>query len=133
MSGLAGQLRRMRRAIPQLKNEIAAKVVAVESARFHNDNFRAQAWTESGQKWKPRQNKKSSRAILVKSGRLRRAATTPRVRNHVTDFIMPVYGKMHNTGAGKMPKRQFAGQSVKLKNRMKAKAVKIINARLNRL
>jgi phage gpG-like protein len=58
----------------------------------------------------------------------------------MVDFVMPIYGKVHNDGlragraAGfKMPKRQFAGQSRKLKARFKAKAQTYINRRLKRL
>lgn len=134
MSGLAGQLGRLRRSIPQLKIEIANKVIAREAANFHNANFRKQQWTEKKQKWKKRKNNKDKgRAILVKTGALRRAATSPEVRGNVVDFVMPLYGKIHNEGVGKMPRRQFAGQSTILKARFKAKAKKIIKQHLNSL
>lgn len=132
------QLARLRRSIPQLEAELARKVVAVEAAKFHNENFRAQAWTETGQSWQPRKDGDTSRNLLVKTGRLRRTATTGRTRANVVDFIMPVYGRVHNEGmrAGRgggfrMPKRQFAGQSSKLNGRIKAKAKKIIEQRLS--
>jgi len=140
MSGLSMQLRRLRRSIPQLKNEIAQKVIAVEAGKFHNENFRSQAWTETGSSWQPRRDKDTTRSLLVKSGRLRRSATSGRTRGGIVDFVMPIYGKVHNDGmrAGRgggfrMPRRQFAGQSSKLKNRFKRKAELIIKRRMNRL
>jgi phage gpG-like protein len=134
-------LARLRRSIPQLQTELANQVVAVEAAKFHNENFRAQAWTETGRPWPPRKDKTDKgRAILVKTGRLRRSATTVRTRGNVVDFIMPIYGKTHNEGgrAGRgagfqMPRRQFVGPSRKLQERIKRKAEMIINRRLNRL
>lgn len=139
MSGLAGQLARMRRAMPMLKAEITQKVIAVEAANFHNENFRSQAW-EGRKKWNPRKDGDRTRSLLVKSGRLRRAATTPRVRDGKVDFIIPIYGKVHNRGLRsgrgggfKMPRRQFAGQSSVLKKRFKRKATRIITKRLNRI
>lgn len=137
-NGLAMQLKRLRKSIPQLKAEVANKVIAVEAARFHDENFRAQAWTETGSAWQKRKDGDTTRSLLVKSGRLRRAATTGRTRGNVVDFVMPVYGKTHNYGmrAGRgggfrMPRRQFAGQSSKLNRRIKAKAKKIVEQRLS--
>lgn len=140
-SNIARHLERMRRTMPQLKAKIASQVIAVEAAQFHDENFQSNAWTETGKPWRSRKNNKDSgRSVLVKSGRLRRAATTPRTRNNVVDFILPIYGKVHNEGgrAGrgngfKMPKRQFAGQSRILKQRFKRKSKNIINQHLNRI
>jgi phage gpG-like protein len=133
--------RTLRRSIPQLKAEIARKVIAVEAARFHNDNFRRQGYADTGVKtWKPRKDQDTTRSLLVKTGRLRRAATAGRTRGNVVDFVMPIYGKVHNEGgrAGRgrgfrMPKRQFAGPSRVLKDRFKAKAQTLIKNRLNRI
>lgn len=140
MSSLSQQLSTLRRSIPQLKREVAQKVIAVEAARFHNENFRAQAWTETGSSWKPRKDQDTTRSLLVKTGRLRRAATSGRTRGNKVSFVMPIYGKVHNEGmrAGRgggfrMPRRQFAGLSSKLKNRMKYKTALLIKRRLNRL
>jgi phage gpG-like protein len=136
---LSMHLRLLRRSIPQLKNELAAKVLAVEAAKFHNENFQAQAWTENMRPWPPRQDMDDSRSLLVQSGRLRRTATTGRTRQNVVDFVMPIYGRVHNYGerAGRggfnMPQRQFAGPATKLKARIKAKAKTIIDARLKGL
>lgn len=132
--------RRLRMQMPQLKAEILAKVVAVEAAKFHHENFRAQAWSETEQSWQPRKDGDTSRSLLVKSGRLRRAATAGRTTATTVDFVLPIYGKVHNSGmrAGRgggfqMPRRQFAGQSRILKNRFKTKAQIIIKRRLNNL
>jgi len=80
--------RRLRAMIPQLESELARHIIAVEAARFNNENFRAQAWTETGKPWPPRKDQDSSRSLLVKTGRLRRAATTPRTRGQVVEFVM---------------------------------------------
>ncbi|RME95496.1 MAG: hypothetical protein D6772_13165 [Bacteroidetes bacterium] len=137
---LSNHLRALRRAVPALQREIANKVIAVEAAKFHNENFRAQAWTETGQQWQARKDKDSTRSLLVKTGRLRRSATAGRTRGNVVDFVLPIYGKVHNYGerAGrgsgfKMPRRQFAGQSTKLKRQFYTKATELINRRMNRL
>lgn len=130
------QLKLMRRSIPKLQVEIAQKVVAVESAKFHNKNFRKQAW--GNKKWKKRKDGDTSRALLKKTSRLKRAATTPIKSGPVTSYIIPIYGKVHNNGerAGrgkgfKMPKRKFIGLSHILQNRLKRKSIQIINQRLN--
>jgi phage gpG-like protein len=126
--------------MPHLERQLAQKVIAVEAADFHNDNFRAQSWQDSSrQPWQPRKDQDTSRSLLVKSGLLRRSATAGRVRGSRVDFVMPRYGRVHNQGlkAGrgggfKMPRRQFAGQSTALKKRFQRKAQTIINQRLRR-
>lgn len=133
--------RTLRRSIPQLKAEIARQVIAVEAAEFHDENFRRQGYADTGvQPWKPRKDQDSTRSLLVKTGRLRQSATAGRTRGNVVDFVMPIYGKVHNEGgrAGRgrgfrMPKRQFAGPSRILKERFKAKAQTLIKNRLNRI
>ena len=123
--------RQLRRSIPQLEAEVTNKVIAVEAAKFHNENFRKSSWQGRGTtKWKDRKNKKEpGRALLVKSGRLRRAATTGRSSRNKVAFTLPIYGKVHNEGlrAGRgsgftMTQRQFLGESPILKKTIRAQS-----------
>lgn len=130
MSGLAAQLRTLRHSIPNIEREIASQIIAKEAANYHKENFRNESF--EGSKWKRRKKRDSSRKLLVKTGRLRRAATSPRTRGNVVDFMMPVYGKHHNNGSGHLPRRQFYGLTSALKKRIQRKANKLITRRLNR-
>ncbi|MEL6359124.1 MAG: hypothetical protein AAFQ01_04215, partial [Bacteroidota bacterium] len=124
-----------------LRTEIAQKVIAVEAEKFHSENFRKQGYQGAGfQPWKNRKDGDSSRAVLIETGRLRRAATRGRRMSQGVVFVLPKYGKVHNDGlragrgAGfKMPKRQFVGASPILKSRFKKKATAIINRRLSQI
>jgi len=69
--------RKLRAMIPQLEGELARHIIAVEAARFHNENFRAQAWTETSKPWPPRKDQDATRSLLVKTGRLRRLPQPP--------------------------------------------------------
>lgn len=140
MSGAARHFRQMRQMMPALKIEIVNQVIAVEAGKFHQDNFRARKWTDTGTAWKPRKDGDTSRALLVKTGRLRRTATRGRIQGDAVKFVMPIYGQVHNEGgrAGRgagfrMPRRQFAGEARILKARFRRKAQLIITRRLNRI
>ena len=144
---LKGHLARIRKTMPQLNAELAKKVIAVEAAAFHDENFKNQSW--EGASWKAREDGDTSRGLLVglrnadnndkTEKRLRDGATAGVTRNNIVDFIMPIYGEVHNEGlkAGRgsgfiMPKRQFAGQSKVLKSRFKKKAIQLITKRLSK-
>lgn len=140
MSGLSKHLRRLSNSVPALKIQIVTEVIAVEAAQFHEENFRARKWTDRGTRWKARKDGDTSRALLVKTGRLRRTATHGRIKNDTVAFVMPTYGKVHNEGlkAGRgegffMPRRQFVGKSRILKNRFDRKTKLIIKRHLKRL
>lgn len=150
MKTLAGHLRRFQRSIPQLKRDVARKVVSVESAQFHQQNFDREGYQDTHQTdlWPARKDGDTSRKLLISDGRnkkttpgrLRRAALSPRTSGEKVKYTMPKYGKVHNEGgrAGRgrgfrMPRRRFAGPSGILKKRIHQKAVIIINRRLNRL
>ena len=49
--------------------------IAIVAVNFSKERFKQQAWLDGGlQKWQPRKNSRDSkRALLVKSGRLRRS------------------------------------------------------------
>ena len=140
MIRLASHIRRLRNSVPALKIQIVNQVIAVEAARFHQENFRARKWTDTGTSWAPRKDNDTSRALLVKSGRLRRNATHARVKRDEVEFVMPLYGKVHNEGlkAGRgagffMPRRQFLGESRILTNRFTYKTKILLKRHLNSL
>lgn len=138
-SRLSNHLRRLQRMAPLLKIEIAKKVIAVESASFHNENFRGQAYQGStNEAWPARKIPDPGRKILIRSGRLRRQATRPNTVGSRVIYTLPGYGEVHNEGgkAGRglgfqMPKRQFVGASPILKERFKRKIKTLIKNQLN--
>jgi hypothetical protein len=122
------------------------------AAQFHQENFRREAYqgSASSQLWPARKDGSTDRALLVGDGggrknrnapgRLRRAMLSPRTRGSDTEFVAPIYAKVHNYGlrAGRgrgfvMPRRQFAGPSRVLKARFHRKASSLITNQLNRI
>jgi phage gpG-like protein len=101
---------------------------------FFVENFRKQGFDDkSVEKWKPRKkdDKRAGRAILVKTGDLRRSI----IRNPANRAALSVkistdlvYAARHNDGLKGMPKRQFMGDSYNLNERIK----KIIVKRLDK-
>lgn len=79
--------------------------LANEGTKFFISNFDMEGFTDVGfQAWKPRENKKSKRKILVKSGRLKRAVnksvkekTFKRIVWKIDTTEVP-YAKVHNDG-----------------------------------
>ena len=94
--------------------------IAVNEAK---ENFRRQGYMDRSLKpWKPRKKRDEGRAILVKSGALRRSIRRISVSNKRVTIGSKgkpaVYAGVHNAGlkAGRgkgfiMPKRQFLGPS----------------------
>jgi len=104
------------------------RIVGTETVNFSKESFRRQGWQDSGfKKWKPRKNNKDKgRAILVKSGDLRRSIKKQVSSKKVVIYSNLPYAAIHNYGqrAGrgkgfKMPKRQFLGKSKALDLRIK--------------
>ena len=101
---------------------------------FFVENFRKQGFDDKNvEKWKPRKkaDKRAGRAILVKTGDLRRSI----IRNPANRAALSVkistdlvYAARHNNGLKGMPKRQFMGDSYNLNERIK----KIIVKRLDK-
>lgn len=101
-----------------------------EAKNHFLQSFRNQGFTDRGfQAWKPRRTGKDGRAILVKTGNLRRSIKVGSARwERVAIGSYSIdYAKVHNYGlkAGrgkgfKMPKRQFIGDSEVLKRRLRA-------------
>jgi len=80
-------------------------------------NFRKQGFEdEAVQAWTPRKKReRAGRAILVKSGRLRRSINFRKKGKWSVVIGTDVpYAQRHNEGLNKMPKRQFIGYSGKL-------------------
>jgi phage gpG-like protein len=119
---------------PQLNKMVeAAGVLAVN---HFTKSFRDGGFTdESLETWKPRKRAErgKSRAILVKSGRLRRSIRSKRFGVLSVKIMTDVpYARVHNNGEGKMPKRQFIGYSGKLNRSIIAFIDKKIKAQFNK-
>ena len=101
---------------------------------FFVENFRKQGFDDKNvERWQPRKkaDKRAGRAILVKTGDLRRSI----IRNPANRAALSVkistdlvYAARHNNGLKGMPKRQFMGDSYNLNERIK----KIIVKRLDK-
>lgn len=107
---------------PQLEKAVDA--MGVLAANHFTTSFRNQGFTdETNRRWQPRKRTERSRlgnrAILVKSGRLRRSIRTKRFGLLAVKILTDVsYASVHNNGERsgrgrgfKMPKRQFIGYS----------------------
>ena len=109
----------------------SVNIMGTEAVKFYTLNFRKQGFDDNGiDKWQPRKNEffsgiarvrkrerlASGRAILVKSGALRRSLRY--YRNGLTSVMITSnlpYADAHNTGVkGRLPKRQFIGNSANL-------------------
>jgi len=117
---------------PQLEKVVDA--MGVLAANHFTTSFRNQGFTdESLQSWQPRKRTERSRmgnrAILVKSGRLRRSIRSKRFGFLSVKILTDVpYASVHNNGERsgrgrgfKMPKRQFIGYSGVLNRKIIAK------------
>ena len=119
---------------PQLDKIVdAAGVMAVNHFK---KSFRDGGFTdESLETWKPRKRAErgKNRAVLVKSGRLRRSLRSKKFGVLAVKIMTDVpYAKIHNNGEGKMPKRQFIGYSGKLNRSIIAFIDKKIKAQFNK-
>jgi phage gpG-like protein len=117
---------------PQLEKVVDA--MGVLAANHFTTSFRNQGFTdESLQMWQPRKRTERSRmgnrAILVKTGRLRRSIRSKRFGFLSVKILTDVpYASVHNNGERsgrgrgfKMPKRQFIGYSGVLNRKIIAK------------
>jgi phage gpG-like protein len=124
--------------IPQLETDIMSDVISVEAEAFHAKNFRDEGFTDRTlTKWQRRKKPDASRALLVKTSKLKGHALRGKLRGRHVDFVMPAaYMRVHNDGgkAGRgkgfqMPKRQYLGESQYLNDRIKRKAIAVLNHR----
>jgi phage gpG-like protein len=95
--------KQLRAKLPRLKQQILNDVIAVEATRHWAKNFQQRGFIDNGlSSWQPRKYNepgKPNRALLVKTGRLRRAALNPTVSNNSVDFTFPEgYMRIHNEG-----------------------------------
>jgi phage gpG-like protein len=111
-------------------------LIGNEAKNFFVNSWRLQGFDDrSVQKWTPRKKqdkKRAGRAILVDSGDLRRSIIREPVNKSQLSVKISTdlpYAKVHNEGIGKMPKRQFMGDSYKLNELCK----KIIISQLDKI
>jgi phage gpG-like protein len=111
-------------------------LIGNEAKNFFVNSWRLQGFEDrSVQKWTPRKKqdkKRAGRAILVDSGDLRRSIIREPVNKSQLSVKISTdlpYAKVHNEGVGKMPKRQFMGDSYKLNELCK----KIIISQLDKI
>lgn len=127
------------------KLDKAVNAMGVLAKNHFTESFRNQGFTdESLEAWKPRKrterSRMGSRAILVKSGRLRRSLSVRRFGALAVKITTDVpYARVHNdglrSGRGKgfiMPKRQFIGYSGKLNRKIIAKFDSYIKSVFNK-
>lgn len=129
----------------QVRTQLEASLVLMgkTAKTFFYDSFRKQGFEDKTvTKWAPRKkdDKRAGRAILVKSGDLRRSIRFDTVnKSNLSVRIasdLP-YARIHNEGLTgnafgkapfKMPKRQFIGDSYQLNEKVK----KVIVTQLNK-
>lgn len=99
-------------------------------ARNHSiDNFRKQGFVDGGLRpWKGRKDRRNTRSLLVKTGRLRQSVRVKRYnsREVVIGTDTP-YASYHNEGTGRLLKRQFIGDSKELDEKVKTVIIKEID------
>ena len=130
----------VRKRVPAILEDMA-----VRSELHYNDSFKNEGFTdESLQKWPKRKSlgrademtRTSRRNILVKSGKMRNSTRVRKERNQVVVSNNAKsadgfpYPKVHNEGLGKMPKRQFIGNSRRLNSKIKKDIAKHIKQAL---
>ena len=98
----------------------AITIMGVEAVNFFNQSFKEQGFlNEDFEQWAPRKKKdpqRGQRNILIKTGDLQRSI---KVVNKSSDSVTigtdVEYAKYHNEGIpGRLPKREFMGDSKKL-------------------
>ncbi len=124
---------------------VLPKIFANDALNFFNDNFKKQefqdvpnkTWREvkrriAGTKLYKYPKKKDlgrrTRAILVKSGRLRRGNFIKKATWNETTIANPTpYAPYHNDGTTNIPQRQFMGHSKTLEKKQIDKITKALN------
>lgn len=121
--------------------ETSLILIGNEAKNQFTDNFKKQGFEDKAvEPWKPRKKgeKRAGRAILVKSGDLRRSIHVGRINKSALSIRIMTdlkYASVHNFGerAGrgngfKMPKRKFIGDSFKLNEKVKRIVVKKLDS-----
>lgn len=125
MKGLEGKVKK------NLSNALV--IIANEAKNHFVKSFRDGGFTDNTLvKWKPRKSKSkrdTGRAILVKTGDLRRSVKIKGINKSSLNIIIGSdlpYAKVHNDGLSPMPKRKFIGNS----NKLNKKIIVIIDKRI---
>jgi phage gpG-like protein len=130
--------RQLQAQLQGLEQQILRDVIQVEAEAFHAENFRKEGFQDAGlQPWPQRKNADKNparRALLVKTGAMKRHATKGTTRGNQVDFEFPLaYMRVHNeggkTGRGagfQMPKRQYVGPSAYLEAKIQAKVLALL-------
>lgn len=125
MKGLEGKVKK------NLSNALV--IIANEAKNHFVKSFRDGGFTDNTLvKWKPRKSKSKrdiGRAILVKTGDLRRSVKIKGINKSSLNIIIGSdlpYAKVHNDGLSPMPKRKFIGNS----NKLNKKIIVIIDKRI---
>jgi phage gpG-like protein len=123
-----------RRKINVLKkaNSRLPRIIAVTSKEFFRDSFRNQGFTNRTLvRWQERKPnpRNRGRAILVQSGRLSKLRILRSDWRIIEIGTLLPYGKYHNQGIGRMPRRKFIGRSVTLNKQIR----KIIHQEYNKV
>lgn len=126
------ELKRLKSNLPLIVGNIAKRhfVKSFKDGGFTDVNL--DPWAKRKRLDKSDRRTGTNRAILVKSGHLR-GSIRVKVANfnkiEIGAYGVP-YARYHNQGVGKMPKRQFIGQSRlmtrKISKRIKQEIVKIL-------
>jgi phage gpG-like protein len=130
--------------------QTAPRAVGEITANFFQDNFTKQGFDDNGvNPWTNVQRRMSgtdaykypkkkdlgrrTRAILVKSGRMRRDIRVRQATwNRTTIATMVKYASYHNEGTKNIPKRKFMGHSRSLERKQKAYLINKSDAILGR-
>lgn len=114
-------------------NRTLPTIVGNHAKNFFVKSFKNQGFEYNGiKKWQARKGEigvgglarvkkksDSSRAILVKTGNLRNSIRVESANMRRIKIVSDVdYGKYHNDGTNKLPKRQFIGESETLKREL---------------
>ena len=125
----------LKKSLPQLRKDCKI-VLKVEAENFVLQNFQSTKFQSSNpQKWPRRQREPTpQRALLVKSGDMKRAATTAKINPKGIIFNIPLpYASYHNEGTDRIPQRKWIGESDMLDIRVKRRTFLQIQKHLNSL
>ncbi len=114
--------RKFQRRWDQQKDSLGVAVARTAENHF-KDNFRQGGFLNDYlEKWEPRKEADPGRAILVKSGRLKRSIVAEPGSNfkRITVSSDVPYAKRHNEGFGTVPQRKFVGESKALNIKIKS-------------
>ena len=108
------------------------QMLSNDGQRFFIENFQKGGFTDTSfTPWRPRKNRANKKAMLVKSGALRRAVSQSKYQATFERITWRVGGlkwnpAFHNEGTDRLPQRKFMGDSFALRRRLKQKIDKQI-------